>query len=60
MRRHREAEAGEEHRGDVELHHQGDLDLVLVHGDDIKYCVLQKVPVFNDPLSVSESDIGCG
>ena len=60
MRCHREAEAGEEYRGNVEHHHQGDLDLVLVHGDDVKHCVLQKFPVINDPLSVSESDIGCG
>ena len=48
MRRHRKAEAGEDDRGDVKLHHQGDLDLVLGHGDDLEYHVLQNVPVFND------------
>ena len=60
MRRHREAEAGEDDWGDVQLHHQGHLDLVLGHGDHVKHQVLQHVPVFNDPLLLSESDIGFG
>ena len=60
MRRHREAEAGEEDRGDVKLHHQGDLDLVLGHGNDVEHHVLHNVPGFNDSLLGSESDIGFG
>ena len=51
MRRHREAEPGEEDRADVEPHHEGDLDLVLRHGDDVEHRVLHQHPVISRPLS---------